>query len=45
LEYLVIQKNTGLIQIAYRELNGLEFLYELGEYVCFQNRNQSRCAP
>lgn len=27
----------------YREFNDLEFSYELGQYVCYQRNNQSRC--
>jgi hypothetical protein len=44
-EYLLIEKGTGLIKTSYREFNSLEYVYELGQYVCFQYRNQTRCAP
>ena len=45
IEYLVIDPDTGLIKTAYRELNSLEFVYEVGQYICFQRHNQTRCAP
>lgn len=42
-DYLVVDGHPPQILIVYREFNDLEFSYELGQYICFQRNNQTRC--
>lgn len=44
-DYLVMGGCPKQIDTVYREFNDLEFSYELGQYICFQRNNQSRCGP
>ncbi|KAK8205594.1 25S rRNA (adenine2142-N1)-methyltransferase [Zalaria obscura] len=42
-DYLIVEGRPPQIVTVYREFNDLEFSYELGQYICFQRNNQTRC--
>ncbi|KAK5118555.1 hypothetical protein LTR85_008020 [Meristemomyces frigidus] len=44
-DYLLLGGCPKQIVTDYREFNSLEFSYELGQYICYQRNNQTRCAP